>query len=861
MKIANMRVEGKVTPIDIDVTPSFTWNVVGNEKNWEQSSYRIIVGRSKKLMENIIWDTGWKNSSLMNAIFNSCILLCSNAMYFWKVLLKDKNFEVIESDIEKFETAFFSQDCWHGKWIGEKEDGVYKIYRKKFLLNKEIKSAKLFISGLGHYTFKLNNKSVSDRVLEPGWTNYNKTCFYSTYNITSYLNYGENAIGVFLGDGMYNVSGGRYVYYERSYGKCKMMVQMNITYTDGTTHEIFTDNTWKVAKSPLTFSCIYGGEDYDGRLEQDGFSHKDFLEDDNWEIAQIVNSPKGILRAQVNPPLKVKKVYEPVAIEELEQGAFLYDFGRNFSGRTHLKLKSNNNWGQKVTLVTGELLDENKIPNQKVTGMGYHWQYTMNEKYEQDYTPMFAYTGFRYVKVEGAVPKKYEHKYRGMPIIEVLEGEFIYTDVETNGEFTCSNELFNSIHKIINQSILSNMKSLLTDCPHRERLGWLEQTHLIGPSIMHNYNVHNLYKKIQMDIKDSQRENGLVPDICPEYVVFGYHEGFVDSPEWGSASIINPWHLYLRYGDITILRDYYETMKKYLCYLTDKTHNYLLHHGLGDWLDEGPNKPYSQNTPVPLVATAIYYYDIVIMGNVASILKIGEDEIYFKQLANKVKGEYNIQFFDHQTYRYATGSQTAQAMSLVFGLVEEKSKKRVLEYLIKDIENRGYKITSGDIGHSYLFKILMENNYSYILDKMINKTDSPGYGYQIKYGATTLAEEWDGPNPDNPHGSQNHLMLGGIEEWFYSGIAGIKFANDATRIIIKPSFIESCSFVNAWVTHQYGVVKVSWQKEKDEIFIAIEIPPNTHGIFINEYDLQKKELGSGKHKFAVNRYNHNEKKK
>ncbi len=859
MKIRDMKLDNQIQPIAIESrNPCFSWKMETDERDWKQGAYRILVSRQEEpgLKNEIIWDTDWVLSSAMVNIPYTGSELKPDECYYWSVAVKPlKSEEVITSERAGFETALKQPENWHGRWIGEVADHEYHMFRKNFGLTKQVKKAKLYVCGLGHFEFYINGSRVGDYELEPGWTNYEKTSLYCAYDVTKLLQPGQNAMGVFLGDGMYNVPGGRYVYFARSYGKCKMLVQLNITFTDGTNTEIVSDESWKMAPGPIRFCCIYGGEDYDGRLEQPEFCRADFAEDGTWEKVTTAEPAKGRLVAQNIPPVKVMQTYRPVKTEETRPGVYLYDFGQNFSGWARITLKAqSSHCGTAVTMTPGELLNAKGEPDQRVTGRGYHWKYTLNTREVQTYAPKFTYTGFRYLQVEGAVPKEYAGGREDLPVIESILGEFIYPEVELNGEFTCSNALFNQIHQIILQAILSNMKSYLTDCPHREKLAWLEQTHLIGPAIMYNYDVHNLYKKIEMDIKDAQRENGLVPDISPEYVIFGYHEGFIDSPEWGSACIINPWYIYLRYGDTTLLEQYYEVMKKYLDYLTMKTHHHVLHHGLGDWLDIGPNTPHSQNTPVPVVATAIYYYDLIIMEKVAKLLGNKEDEAYYHELQKSVYEEYNLQFFDSQTWRCATGSQAAQAMSLVLGLVDKKNEQKVLDYLVKDIKARGYATTAGDIGHPYVMEALTSFGKSDIINAMTNITDKPGYGYQVKCGATTLAEEWDGPRPDRPHGSQNHFMLGSIEEWFYCGLAGINGVRSCgalDEIQIKPHFAIGCDYVNAWTMHPYGKVSVFWERKDEDIAVKIQIPPNTTGVFVNEFDGTELPLGSGEHRIRI----------
>lgn len=867
MIIYNMKTNHQIDPIGIDSRSlCFSWNVQTKINNWKQKAYRIILGnKSEEMKEEALWDTGWIESSSMVDINYTGVKLQSDTRYYWQVsVIEKESNEISTSDITYFETGLFHASDWKGKWIGEVEDHKYHIFRKKIHLEKEIHRAKLYVCGLGHYEFYINGTRVGDCQLEPGWTNYNKSCIYSSYDVTNQLIKGDNALGSFLGDGMYNVPGGRYVYYSRTFGKSKLLVQLNITYKDGTTTVIVTDESWRMASSPIQFSCIYGGEDYDSRLEQKNFSLPQFQEDESWEPVYMVEPPKGKLTSRSIPPVKVMKTYNPVKITEIKPGVYLYDLGTNFSGWVRVRMKSNKNMaGTVVTLTPGEILNDSQEPDQRVTGKGYHWKYTLSDDEIHNYAPKFTYTGFRYVMVEGAIPKEYANSLvedgindvgnkeeNSLPVIESFVGEFLYTDVELNGEFTCSNFLFNQIHGIINQAMLSNMKSILTDCPHREKLGWLEQVHLIGPAIMYNYNVHNLLCKIEQDMKESQHEDGLIPDISPEYIKFGYHKGFTDSPEWGSTSIISPWYVYKRYGDVAILKEYYDVMKKYLDYLTSKTHHHVLHHGLGDWLDIGPNTPHSQNTPVPVIATTIYYYDITIMKQVAELLGKKEDVAYYSELAKNVYTEYNLQFFDDQTYRYATGSQAAQAMSLVVGLVAPEHEQKVLDYLVKDIKVRDFATTAGDIGHPFVMAALMMYGKNNIINTMTNVTDKPGYGYQVKCGATTLTEEWDGPNPRHPHGSQNHFMLGSVEEWFYGGLAGIQWIrndNSFDEITIKPHFADGIDYVSAWTMHPYGKVSIEWERQDNQIGIRLQIPANVWAYFINELDGNVINLGSGEH--------------
>lgn len=838
MRICDLKTNNLKDNNNIDVSrPVFGWRIEGKERDIRQESYHIKVWKmagvlAGRMERTLVWDSGTQTSSRMVGISYEGAPLDSDSRYEWEVestLRSAKGKETVRG-FAWFETGFLDRQDWKGQFIGEVRDHEYHLYRKAFVCGKRVTRARLYICGLGHFECWMNGQRVSDHVLEPGWTDYDKTCFYTVYDVTGLMKQGGNALLVRLGDGMFNVPGGRYVYYKRSYGKCKLLAQLMFTLEDGSTSCVTTDATWKMAPSPVLFSCIYGGEDFDGRLWKPEYLEADYEEDGTWEPVHCVEPPKGRLAAMPMEPMKVQKTYAPVSVKQTRPGVWLYDLGTNFSGWARIRIQTDGLCsGGKIVLKPGELLDKNGAVCQRVTGEGYAWTYILNDQKTQEFAPCFTYTGFRYVEMTGATPVDYPGE--GSVVIRSLTGEFIYPDVETAGDFQCSNELFNDIHQIVRQAILSNTKSYFTDCPHREKLGWLEETHLIGPSIMYNINVQNLYGKVEGDMADAQRENGLVPDICPEYVkAFGqWHQGFVDSPEWGSACILNPWYVYKRYGDMTLMKRYYGTMKRYLSYLESRTHHEILHHGLGDWLDIGPCTPHSQNTPVPVAATCIYYYDLSVMKQVAGLLGEKEDAAAYEERMEKVFEEYNLQFLDDQTARYATGSQAAQALSLMVGLVPENMKEKAAGQLREDIVKRGYAITAGDIGHPFLIAALMKYGMSDLLNEMTNMTGTPGYGYQVVNGATTLTEEWDGPDPERPHGSQNHLMLGSIEEWFYGGLGGIELIrNDLPfeEIRIAPGPVKGVDQVKAWVMHPYGKISVSWRREGCKVTVDVEIPPN-----------------------------------
>ncbi|MCD9024232.1 alpha-L-rhamnosidase [Cohnella silvisoli] len=843
-QVINLQVEYSVNPIGIDLfQPRLSWGFESGQRMQSQFAYQVLVASSQdKLAADMadLWDSGKVITNQNCNIVYAGLPLQSGKRYYWKVRAWDANDQPSAySDQGIWEMALLHSEDWKAQWIGvmdrdiqiwaaeNTEDGLgtpLPLFRSIFHLEKEVFRAKVYICGLGHFELRLNGEKVGDHVMDPGWTNYNRSCLYTVFDVTEHVHTGNNAVGVMLGNGFYNVTGGRYAKYLGSFGDPKLILQLEVEYSDGTTKRIVSGEGWQISRGPITFSCIYGGEDYDARLEQTGWDQAGFIEDIRWRRAEVVTGPRGKLQAQNIPPMKVMKAFQPAQVKECSPGMYVYDFGQNFSGWIRMTVEGAS--GSKVKLTYGELLDEQGMVNQKWTKSPSYFSYTLKGEGVETWSPRFSYSGFRYIQVEGAVPDDgLAASGSQLPVLKQIEGQMIYPDVRAAGAFSCSNPLWNRIHENINWAILSNMKSVLTDCPHREKLGWLEQSHLMGPSIMYNYYVPNLYRKIVGDMSEAQLDNGLVPDIAPEYTVF--EEGFRDSPEWGSAYIIANWYAYNWYGDRAMLEQHYEGTKKYVDYLTTLSSGHLLSHGLGDWCDVGSDG-FPLHTPIPVTASATYYYNAVIMQKIAGIVGTTEEVQIFAELAAEIKAAFNAEFLDDRMGQYATGSQTSNAMPLALGMVPESLRVKVLENIVQDIREKGNSPSGGEVGLRFMLKALTDEDQAEIISALLNKTDHPSYGYQIMHGATTLTELWDGPTAGL---SQNHFMFGHPEEWFYSSLAGIRINYETPsfhHVVIAPHIVDGIQWVKAHHDLRQGRVEVHWQLHETHILqLDVSIPVNT----------------------------------
>ena len=753
-------------------------------------------------------------------------------------------------------------------WNAVPEISKRSIYlRKEFNVKSNLKKATAYICGLGLYEFTLNGKKVGDMEFAPLWSDYDKSVFYNVFDVTKLLAKRGNAVGVMLGNGFYNVNGGRYRKLQISFGPPTLRFVLMLEYKDGTTDKVVSDGSWKYDVSPVLFNCIYGGEDYDARLEQDGWDIENFNAA-GWKEVVIQEGPKGVMRQQIAEPVKIMEYYSPVKSKRLSQEeiasaskktkreigsvGYVLDMAQNLSGFPEIKVKGRR--GQTVTLIPGESLTEEGAVNQRETGRQHFYTYTLKGDGEEIWHPRFSYYGFRYIQIEGAYLSEYSTKSEiasgSLPVIKSVRSCFIYNSAKKVSTFECSNEIFNSAHRIIEKAARSNMQSVFTDCPHREKLGWLEEVHLNGLGLLYNYDLRNYGKQIMQNMADAQRENGSMPTTAPEYVVFKgkWLEDFAESPEWGASLVVFPFMYRDFYQDDSLIRKYYHNMSAYMEYLSTRAENGILSFGLGDWYDFGDYRAgFSRNTPVPLVATAHYYMMLDYICQAAQIVGAEGDAEKYRQLAENVKIAFNEKFYNKETHQYGTGSQCSNALPLFLNMEPEGERSYILSNLVNDIKAHGVRLTTGDVGNRYLFQTLARNGLNELMYEMHNHYDSPGYGFQLKFGATTLTEQWD----PRKGASWNHFMMGQIDEWFFNSLAGINI-DFSGKITISPNPVGDLKYVKASTLTNNGKVSVEWNRKGNKFSMKVVIPENSDAEIKLPEKVETIKVKGGVHKFNVN---------
>lgn len=845
LKVSIALCENKINPTGIDWrTLHFGWEMSSSENGKYQTGYQLAISSSFQKSESEIFDV--YNSGYVKGNQNVQVAyhggaLASSKNYYWKVRVWDNEKNRSEwSKIHQFTTGLLAKEDWcNAKWIAFenypksanagtnieipwKKSGnrylVSPLFRKEFIVKKELAEALLFVTGLGQYEGTINGKKITNSFLTPGWTDYDKTVLYNTYNVTDYLSNGRNVLGFKLGNGFYNTFRERYSKISgNGFGALKMISRLKLTYQDGNQEDIVSDDSWKSSCSPITFNNIYGGEDYDARLEQQGWDTNSF-NDASWKQALYTDAPIGKLVAEKDFPVVFKDTLIPLKIHKITHDIHVYDFGQNASGIVQVKVKGER--GHTLRIYPSELLTKSNLITQENSGTPYYYSYTLNGVGEEVFQPRFSYYGFRYVQIEGAVPDTEENPY-GLPLVSGIKMLHNTNSQPESGTFTCSNELLNRIFKAILWSMKSNLQSISTDCPHREKLGWQEQNNLMGSSIQYNFNIYSLFQKIVGDLMDARHEDGLVPNVAPEFLKL--RGNMLSSPEWGSSCVILPWFLYKWYGDKVTMKTAFPMMKAYMSYLENKSKDHILSIGLGDWCDMRKGKVLL--TPKEVTATTTFYRNAVLMTKMADVLEYKDDSRRYRELSERIRASFNHSYFNVETCSYASGSQTSMAMPLYTGIVDSGFKEQVLQNLTDSILANNRALTGGDVGFYYLVKTLYENGKEQLLFDMNNRDDVPGYGYQLKQGATTLTETWTGNEI-----SRNHLMLGHLMEWFYEGIGGIAQEEHSTaykHIKIRPQPVGDLTYAKTSFHSPSGWILTDWKKVNNSFLINIKIPVNT----------------------------------
>ena len=846
--VLNLNCEYQNNPLGLDMLhPRLGWTmkIDSDQRGQYQTAFRIQVASTRdKLLAGKpdLWDSKTVNTSQSNNVTYKGKMLKSNMYCYWRVRVWDKHHHASKwSDVANWTMGLLTDSDWKGQWIEDKrsfstadstfyDDNPAPIFRREFKVPKRIINATMYVSGIGYYEAYLNGRKIGNRLLDPGWTDYSKRILYSTYNVTSYLKSGNNCLGILLGNGWYNplplkMWGRINLRTSLTVGQPKFILQLNIKYSDGTIDQIISDNSWKVVSGPIIRNNIYLGEMYDARKEIPDWN-KAGINTDNWRQAKFAKMPNSKLQSEQQPPIIAGDTLLPVDIKKTDDGKYIVDFGRNFGGIIRLKVQGKA--GTVINVRYGELLYANgslnvmtstagQVKHKGVGGIGapdtaYARDiFILGGKEREIFQTHFTFHGFRYAEVSG---------YPGILKMDDIKGLALYSNIPNAGNFACSDSLINQIQQVCLNTFRSNIFSVQSDCPHRERFGYGGDIVATCEAFTNNFDMSGFYEKTVNDFADAARSDGGLTETAPFVGVAGDGLGGKSGPvEWGSVLPVLLNRLYQYYGDIELIRQQYETAKNWVDFMNRHADHGIINITIGDHESLEPKA-------VALSATAFFYYNTRLLTKFAKMLNKSDDFTKYSSLKEMIKAAFISKFFDRSTGDVDIHTAAAQAYALYFNLIPDDSEDAVLKVLLHDVTivNKNH-IAAGIFGTKFLLEVLGKTGNNDIAYRMVTQKSFPGWGYMLANGATTLWEHWS--LSDNTY-SHNHPMFGTVSEWFYRYLAGIRPSEAAAgynKIIIQPQ-IANLKWAKASYKSILGLVSSNWKKTGKKFTMDITIPVN-----------------------------------
>jgi alpha-L-rhamnosidase len=831
VKVTSLTVESRINPAGVEtLKPRFAWQLTSEVRNSMQTAYELAV---TDVDQKPVWASGKVESDQSVFVAYQGPALKSGAKYFWKVRVWDNARKASPwSEQASWQVGLLDKSDWKAKWISVvSEDTLTRpspLFRKTFNVKntsaKKIKSATAFISARGLYEAYLNGKRIGDAYLTPGWTSYNKRIQYQQYDVTSLLQDGANAIGIEAGSGWYR----GYIGFDNQknyYGKeIAVLLQLDITYVDGTKETIGTDNTWKSSTGGILSSEIYHGETFDAGKVKHGWNTPAF-QDADWTPVKEAAASSAVVIATYNEPIRKKETFKGLKLITTPKGEKVIDFGQNLTG--WVQVKATGKAGDKIVLYHAEVLDkQGNFYTENLRPAKQQNVFILKGGAQETFEPHFTFQGFRYIRVEG---------YPGDIKLENFNAIALYSDMRPTGSFTSSHALLNQLQHNIQWGQRGNFLDVPTDCPQRdERLGWTGDAQAFSRTASFNFGVDAFFSKWLKDLALDQVD-GSVPFVIPN--VLG--PGASGSTGWADAATIIPWDMYLAYGDKQVLEDQFESMKAWVGFMERKSTNMLWNTGFhfGDWLFYRPfddNDGRSAVTDKYLIAQCFFAHSADLTAKAAKVLGKSDDEKKYSELAAKVREAF-VKEYITEGGRLVSGTQTAYVLALNFDMIPEAMRAGVAKKLAENIRSYGNHLTTGFLGTPYLCHVLSRYGYDDVAYTLLMQESYPSWLYPVKMGATTIWERWDGIKPDSTFqtpgmNSFNHYAYGAIGDWMYRVVAGIdtEEGNPGYKaIVVKPTIGGGLTNVAADYTTNYGKVRSAWKVANGQLVMDVEIPANT----------------------------------
>ncbi len=697
-----------------------------------------------------------------------------------------------------------------------------RMLRREFQAAPHVTRATASVCGLGFFEFYLNGNKISDHLMDPAQSRWDKRAMVVTFDVTAAVRPGANALGVWLGNGRFFAPRIRIPTYTHTFGYPKVLFQLQLEYSDGKAETIVSDGQWKItADGPIRANNEFDGEEYDARREQDDWAEVGF-DDSAWQSAQLVEAPGGRLIAQMLEPMRVTEVIPTVEITEPQPGMFLVDFGQNLYGVVRMKVRGPS--GTRVQIRTSFTKREDGTIKMEDNRSAWSTDvYTLRGNGEEIWSPRFRGQGTRYAEVTG---------YPGTPTAKDFELLVVHTDLEPTGEFDCSNDLLNRIYANILRSTRMQERSVPLDPDRDERQAWLGHPAKTSESEAHLFHVAPFYQSFMEEIRVDQREDG---DISDAGSIWPFYSADVI---WPSVITILPDWFFTFYGDRRILEDNFETMVRWMRFheATNLLPDFTVKAGFyGDWVDAGSmdlRTTDSGSTSRPLMYSAYFYHNCRIVSRVADLLGKPDEARTFGDLAAKVHAGFLSRFYNSETKTFESETQCSYVLPLAFGLVPDVDRAAVVANLVEDIMVRhGGHLSVGLIGMQWFMQVLTDAGHPEVAYHVATRATRPSWGYMTEQGGTSIWERWDQDTRDPGMNGESQLILAGnLGAWFYQALAGIN--GDPTQpafkhIILRPRLVGDLCRVNALFRSLRGPIRSEWTIDDDIFDWRITIPPNT----------------------------------
>ncbi|WP_339924753.1 family 78 glycoside hydrolase catalytic domain [uncultured Cyclobacterium sp.] len=871
-----LRCEYLENPFIDEREPRLSWVLASEVRNQHQTAYRILVASKMELLEPgkaDLWDSNKISGDQTNQVVYKGKALVSRQKCYWKVQSWDKKDQPGKwSEASTWEMGLLMASDWKSKWIGKDFSSntlpiPYKnkelllppspILRNKINLTKKVSKARLYITSLGLYEYRIDGEKVGLDFLAPGWTDYDKRVYYNVYDVTDRLDQGEHVLQAILSPGWYS----GYIGYallignpvvRAFYGDTPALrAQLEVTYSDGKTATFSSNEEWKAASGGLVESDILHGETFDARKVPEDWSKTNF-NDNNWSNAEIISAGNRNLELYPAQPVQVTEIIKPVDIYERENGKFIFNMGQNFAGLVKLKVKGKA--GDKVVLRFGEMLHpDGRLMDENLRMARATDTYILNgDPNGEEWTPSFTYHGFQYVEVTG-FPEK--------PKKESITGLVLGSNTPRVGHFETDHPMVNQLYKNIVWTQRANFVDIPTDCPQRdERMGWTGDAQTYAGTAAINMDVSAFFTKWIQDLNDAQWDYGAYPDYAPAP---GVRISDTYAPGWMEAGVINPYEQYRAYGDTRIIEKGWENMERFMAFHDKKSKGTFFYPegsfadlspkgGYGDWLSIG------KKTPPDMLATMYYGYVSQLMSEMATAIGKSGRAMHYQNLSKKIKSAFAEHYMDKESVRLITNAaaygdgkgyvdgqmgfsghtQTAYANAISLDFLNEEQKKKAGAHLAQLIYENDGKLATGFLGAKQLLPALTATGHSDLAYQLLLNEEYPSWGFEIKNGATTIWERWDSYVKDDPEkmaslnngmNSFSHYAFGSVFEWMFNTMAGIRAEEPAYKTFIIAPEIPQNAINYVAASHQsiHGKITSSWKKEKGKLLMEVSIPVNT----------------------------------